>query len=411
MTLEFDKVVSQVQRMGQALAARSTTMSERLTLAWERLSLVSDVEAVHRRIALVRERDAGFRGAALLHEPADRAYPLPPLPSRATILAADGSQVYPNAHAAALYYLINVGVFVYRHGTDALPTPLTEPHLYYTDEMLYDKEGRLITNAAVNARRTVQELETLAKAVKAQTLAPVHGPLLALVDGPLLFWAGKDVPDSKELQAEYLGWLVYLHDLHANGPQGERQPICLAGYVDRPSSAFLIGLLHLMCLAPDDVRRPMLETNGDLEGLTDQPLLFKLLKPGERSALLVQQSPQNKRYHDKDPKYEIACFYLNVSASPPYHLARVEVPLWVAREAELVNIVHALVYDQCQLMWRYPYALTRADELAVVRNHERAQLNDLIEIELRRHQQAVAQSEKLESKVVRHGRTRYDRRR
>jgi hypothetical protein len=59
-------------------------------------------------------------------------------------------------------------------------------------------------------------------------------------------------------------------------------------------------------------------------------------------------------------------------------------------------------------MWRYPYALTRADELAVVRNHERAQLNDLIEIELRRHQQPVAQSEKLESKIVRHGRTRYD---
>jgi hypothetical protein len=407
VTLEFDKVVSQVQRMGQALAARSASQSERLALAWDRLSLLGDVDAVQERINLVRERDAGFRGAALLHEPANRAYPLPPIPSRATILAADGSQVYPNAHAAALYYLINVGVFIYYHGTDALPVPLTDPHLYYTDDKLHDKEGRLITNAAVNARRTVQELATLARAVYEQPHS--EGPLLALVDGSLLFWADKDVPDGKQLQAEYLGWLVYLHDLHANGPQGERQPICLAGYVDRPSSAFLIGLLHLMSLSPDDVRRPVLETNGDLEGLTDQPLLFKLLKPGERSALLVQQSPQNKRYHDKDPKYEIACFYLNVSAGVPYHLARVEIPLWVAREPELVNAVHALVYDQCQLMWRYPYALTRADELAVVRNHERAQLNDLIAIELRRHQQPVAPSEKLESKVVRHGRTRYAR--
>ncbi|MGQ9848901.1 MAG: DNA double-strand break repair nuclease NurA [Aggregatilineaceae bacterium] len=410
MTLEFDKVVSQVQRMGQALAARSTSMSERLVLAWERLSLLGDVEAVQRRIDLVRERDAGFRGAALLHEPADRAYPLPALPSRATILAVDGSQVYPNAHAAALYYLINVGVFIYYHGGDHLPNPLTEPHLVYTDDMLHDENGHLITNAAVNARRTVQELATLARVIRDQPHN--EGPLLALMDGPLLFWAGKDVPDSKQLQAEYLGWLVYLHDLHANdASQRERQPICLVGYVDRPSSAFLIGLLHLMSLAPDEVREATLKTNGDLEGLTDQPLLFKLLKPGERSALLVQQSPQNKRYHDEDPKYEIACFYLNVSASPPYHLARVEVPMWVAREPELVNAVHALIYDQCQLMWRYPYALTRADELAVVRNHERAQLNDLIEIELRRHQQTVAQSEKLESKVVRHGRTRYDRRR
>lgn len=409
MTLEFDKVVSQVQRMGQALAARSTSMSERLALAWERLSLLGDVEAVQRRVDLVRERDAGFRGAALLHEPADRAYPLPPLPNRATILAADGSQVYPNAHAAALYYLINVGVFVYYHGADHLPNPLTEPHLVYTDDMLHDENGHLITNAAVNARRTVQELATLARVIRGQPHS--EDPLLALVDGPLLFWAGKDVPDGRALENQYLGQLIYLHDLHANRQAKEGQVVCLAGYVDRPSSAFLISLLHLMRLAPDDVREAMLKTNGDLEGLTDQPLLFKLLKPGERSALLVQQSPQNKRYHDEDPKYEIACFYLNVSANPPYHLARVEVPMWVAREPELVNAVHALIYDQCQLMWRYPYALTRADELAVVRDRERAQLNDLIEIELRRHQQTVAQSEKLESKVVRHGRTRYDRRR
>jgi hypothetical protein len=82
-------------------------------------------------------------------------------------------------------------------------------------------------------------------------------------------------------------------------------------------------------------------------------------------------------------------------------------PLWVARVPERVNEVHALIYDQCQMMWRYPYALTRADELAVVRGHERTQLNDMIEIELRRHQQQVEHSEKLESKVVRHGRTRY----
>ncbi len=410
MTLEFDKVVSQVQAMGHALAARSATQSERVKLAMERLSLLEDVEAVHRRIALVRERNAGFRGAALLHEPANRAYPLPPLPERATILAADGSQVYPNAHAAALYYLINVGVFVYYHGADALPSPFTEPHLAYTDDRLYDKDGYLITNAAVNARRTVQELGTLAKAVESQKKTATEGPLLALVDGSLLFWAGKDVPDGQQLQEEFLGWLVFLHDLHANDPADRDRPVCLAGYVDRPSSAFLINLLHLMSLSPDDVREPMLETNGDLEGLTDQPLMFKLLKPGERSALLVQQSPRNKDYHKKDPKYEIACFYLNVSTNPPYHLARVEIPMWVAREPELVNAVHSLIYSQCQLMWRYPYALTRADELAVVRNHERAQLNELIEIELRRHQQPVEVSEKLEAKAARHGRTPYDRR-
>jgi hypothetical protein len=61
------------------------------------------------------------------------------------------------------------------------------------------------------------------------------------------------------------------------------------------------------------------------------------------------------------------------------------------------------------MMWHYPYALTRADELAVIRAHERSQLEELIEVEMRRNQQTVEHSEKLESKVVRHGRTRYAR--
>ncbi|NLF79434.1 MAG: hypothetical protein GX573_27390, partial [Chloroflexi bacterium] len=101
MTLEFNKVEPQVQRMGRALAARNMTLSERLDAAWERLLAQGDLGAIHDRIQLARERDVGFRGAAPLGEPINAPYPLPPLPSRATIIAADGSQVYPSIHAAA----------------------------------------------------------------------------------------------------------------------------------------------------------------------------------------------------------------------------------------------------------------------------------------------------------------------
>jgi hypothetical protein len=181
--------------------------------------------------------------------------------------------------------------------------------------------------------------------------------------------------------------------------------------VDRPTSSFIVSLLHLMALDEPEVRAAALATNGDLEGLSDQPLMFKLLKPGERSALMVQQSPQNKRYHDKGENYEIVFFYLSVNPERPYHLARVEMPMWVTRSPGAVDLVHALVYDQCQMMWRYPYALTRADELAVIRAHEKSHLNEMIEIELRKNQQQVEHSEKLESKVVRRGRTRYGQKR
>lgn len=391
--------------MGRALAARNMTLSERLDAAWERLLAQGDLGAIHDRIQLARERDVGFRGAAPLGEPINAPYPLPPLPSRATIIAADGSQVYPSIHAAALYYLTNIGVFVYHHGTDDLPEQITEPALFYSENDVRDENGQAIANAAVNARRSVAELQMLARETWNRRSA--DSPLLAISDGPLLFWVGKDVPDGKRLEQDYLGALVHLHDTHASAASTYGQSASLIGYVDRPTSAFVISLLHLLGLEDDNVREAALKNNGELEGLIDQRLMFRLLQPGERSAVMVQQSPQNKRYHDKGESYEIAFFYLNVGHQEGYHLARVEMPMWVARSQPLLDCVHALTFDQCQLMWRYPYALTRADELAVIRAAERAQLDDMIEIELRRNEQLVERSEKLESKTVRHGRTRY----
>ncbi|HEX3053217.1 MAG TPA: DNA double-strand break repair nuclease NurA, partial [Aggregatilineaceae bacterium] len=395
----------QVERMGRMIAARNVSMEERSNAAWEFFQQLHNLDAIRERIQLARHRDAGFRGAAPLHEVINRAYPLPSMPDRATVLAVDGSQIYPSIHTAALFYLINTGVFIYHHGLDDLPEQLTEPRLFYTEEFLRNAQGQVVTNAAVNARRSVTEIQVLAR--EAWRRRDFDCPMVAICDGPLLFWVGKEVPDGKQLQNEYIGAMVHLHDTHTALHDNHAQSASLVGYVDRPTSAFVISLIYLLSLTDDEVRGSVLESNGELEGLTDQPLMFKLLRPGERSALFVQQSPQNKRYHDKGPSYEIAFFYLNVGNSQGYHLARVEVPMWVARNARQIDHVHALLYHQCQMMWRYPYALTRADELAVIRAHEKTQLEEIIEIELRRNQQLVEQSEKLESKIVRSGRTRY----
>jgi hypothetical protein len=412
VTLEFEKVITQVERMGRALALRNQDMSERALDAWEFLQKLDDLDAIRERIRLARERDAGFRGAAPLHEPVNRAYLLPPLPERATLLAADGSQIYPSIHAAAVYYLTNIGVFVYHHGVDVLPEQVTEPRLFYSDDDVRDKGGQVVTNTAVNARRNVAELQVLVRETwhRREVCAC---PLLAIGDGPLLFWVGKDVPDGHELEADYMGTLVWMHDLHAAMQREHGLSASLIGYVDRPTSAFVVSLLYLMSLYEDEVRGSVLATNGELEGLTDRQLMFRLLNdhPGARSALMVQQSPQNKNYHDKADNLEIAFFYLNVGPPQDFQLARIEMPMWVARDPAAVDRVQALVYHQCQLMWRYPYALTRADELAVIRAHEKSQLEELIEVELRKHDQQVEHSEKLESKVVRHGRTKFGQKR
>ncbi|MEP7287969.1 MAG: DNA double-strand break repair nuclease NurA [Chloroflexota bacterium] len=398
MSLEFEKIVPQVQQMGATVADRSVTIAEQTRNAGQLLMAMDDLDAIWAQILLAREKDAGFRGAAPTDEPINQPIPLPDCPELATILASDGSQVYPDAHGAALYWLTNIAIFVYPHGTDGLPECLTEPRLYYEDKDIRDPDGRLIANAAINARRSVYEMQMLAR----ETLqrGNLTHPLLALYDGPLLsMLMGKEVANSNELNDSYHEAFDLLNDLGA----------ALIGYVDRPNSTFVVSTIYLTTLEPDQVTRRNLQTAGSLEGLSDRDLYQWILGPGDRSGMMIQQSPQNKSFTERSIEHEIVFFYMNVAAAhqEPY-LARVEIPMWVARQKALVGAIQALLYAQCQITDRYPYSLTRADELAVVPSYEKRALDELIAVELLRNQQPIDMSQKLSTKgMARHGREQH----
>jgi hypothetical protein len=384
--------------MGAAIANRSVTVSEQTHAAGQQLLELNDLDAIWEKIILARTNDAGFRGAAPMNEPINVGIPLPDCPLEATILAADGSQIYPDTHGPVLYYLINVGVFVYLHGSEALPECITEPQLFYDNQDIRNPDGRVIPNAAINAQRAVYEMQLLAR----ETVAHRHltRPILSLYDGPLLgLIMGKEVPNAIELTNNYHEAMGTLRDVGA----------ALVGYVDRPNSTFVVSTIYLMSLDPEYVTRNHLQTAGPLEGLSDRDLYQWILGSGERSGLMVQQSPQNKNYKERSVEQEVVFFYVNVSA--PYqeaYLARVEIPMWVATSKTMVDAVHALVYAQCQITDRYPYSLTRADEVAVVPGFEKRALDEMIAVELLRNQQPVEMSQKLNTKgMARHGREQH----
>jgi len=390
LSLQFDKVVPQVEKMGAALADRNDTVAEQTQLAGHQLMELNDLDAIWDQIMVARRNDAGFRGAAPFDEPINEAIPKPECPARATILAADGSQIYPDPHGAALYWLTNIGVFLYPHGEESLPDIITEPQLFYEDKDVREQDGRLIATAAINARRAVYEMQVLAR--ETMRCRDLPRPLVAMYDGPLLsLLMGKEVTNAGELTLSYHEALDIMHNAGAG----------LLGYVDRPKSTFVVNTIFLMSLDPDQVKRGNLQTAGPFEGLTDRDLYQWILGPGDRSGLMIQQSPQNKAYREVNDDHEIVFFYMNV-ASPqqePY-LARVEVPMWVARDKALVGALQAILYAQCQITDRYPYALTRADEVAVVHAHEKRALDEMIGIELLRNRQALELSHKLSSKTL-----------
>jgi NurA domain len=378
LALEFNKLVEQLQKMGRMIQEIDFDVNDRLDIARRRFEAATDLDFIHERINMVRRPDvSGYRGAAPLdapfHERICDIFPPPPLPPSATIVAADGSQIYPNEQWRMPYFLTNVGMYVYFHGEERTPIQTTTPKLVYHPERVRDKSKRVLSSRTIDALRTTREIQELGS-----TAWEVRGearPLVALYDNHLMFFVNTDVTGHVELMKRYHAGLVNLHDAGA----------LLAGYVDNPTrSRLVIRLLHLLSLSDDEVKSTDLGT-GDLEGLKDLDLFKLVLAPGERSALMLQNSPRNLKYKQRGENYEIAFFYVKVTSGYQDAIARIDIPMWVARDPQKVNDLHALILEQCAMQGRnpYPYALTRADELAVVSSKDKAKLEEMIRLEWR----------------------------
>ena len=144
MALELNKLTDQVAAMGQAMAARADELAGRASRARELLASQPDVsDELKRKIEAARGIDEWRRGCLPLGERLDeRCRPLVQ-PRTFTLIAADGSQIYPDRHGIASYYLLNTGAIVLRAGTGEAPTVSSIPEIFFEDADLYDEEGRM----------------------------------------------------------------------------------------------------------------------------------------------------------------------------------------------------------------------------------------------------------------------------
>jgi len=382
VALEFNKVVDQVSRMGQMIEQLNlTNINHKLERAYAIYQTLDDIDAIRQRIEWVRQSDvSGYRGAAPF--PLSPAEPLnfvfnPPddLPAAATLIAADGSQIYPEEQAPLHYYLINIGLYIYHHGSPRTPEQITQPELRYHPQHVHDAYGYLIRNSVVDDRRTVMEMAALGQtAWQLRRAGDAVDPLICLYDNRLLYLPGNPTQPDENFLQQYWGALTHIMDSGA----------ILAGYVDGVNSRRFMQFLFLMSLEDEETvkaRQHELPLAGDLEGLRDQQFFNHILEIGQRSPLMVQNSPQNSLFAQRGTNYEIAYFYLKVAAG---HVVRVDIPVWVGRNPESVGALHSLLLAQCRMQGRnpYPYALTRADEVAVVKQRDKAKLEQLIHAEL-----------------------------
>ena len=102
---------------------------------------------------------------------------------------------------------------------------------------------------------------------------------------------------------------------------------------------------------------------AEIDGLNDRRLFESLLQPGERTAVFDSHS----RILGDYGVHRIGFFYLHVGTE----IVRIEMPQWVAASPTLLDLVHAVAYDQAQKGLGYPVALAEAHQHAVVRGAER----------------------------------------
>ena len=372
MTLDFHQISSQVNDMARAVAGKSSEKDELLATARELLHAhATDFDFLHGQITAAEKASEGVRfnwlGGAPVSEPLDATFAPPPTPDRATIIASDGSQIHPDQHAIALYFLVNVGIIAYRHGTKTTPDVHSAAELFFEDGDLLTEQGLLISGSIVNAKRDVAEVGILAQFAPAYV---ADGTVIALIDGQLTLHMME--LSGKEQEQYRQSYLTHLETLRAHGAT-------IAAYIDRPRSGFVLSLLHIANLG-ENITEYTLRHNPFIR-LTDAQL-FGDLPAGHRTAIFRQRSKANADYAKAG--HAVHFFYLNTGSPDAPNITRVEIPEWVATNSDRLNTLHAMLLQQAAISGGYPYVLARAHELAIIPPQEREALETMLAVSLRK---------------------------
>ncbi len=388
MPINFQEVYARIQEIGQGARERKATLDERRALARNLLAAYSsELEALRRKVDSARQADQNVRCAVPLAEEIASTHPPAGEAVDATILAADGSQILPDRHAAIQYYVINVGAIAMQVGSGQTPEVFTDTQLHTLDEF----EDTYFSDSQVALQRDVAERKKLLEISENRS-----GDVIALTEGQLELWGAVDSDNARDFEKSLQDYLEALKAL-------EKRGVTTAGYVDKPGANWVTKMLELVTIGDAELKNH--RRIRPLQGVTDLWLFGQILGKHERSAVFALQSRSAEKYSGS---ISIHFFYLNVGDEKHPKIARVDVPLWVAQDADALNSLHAALLEQSKLMSHapFPYILHRAHEIAVVTHQEKEQIDQLLALSIRNNGGEVGEISGKQSAKNLQGRTR-----
>ena len=368
--LDFALVQKQINEMALEQKSARRSYAETVSLATDTLQVWGD--RWQELAAKLQQSRTSWLLAGQFHEPFHTRHSLPDRPEFLTVVATDGSQIFPDRHELSSCHLINLGAVVLHYGSGERPVLTSRPVLYYKDRDTFrDWNGNRVpvNSEMISALRGALEIQELAGF--AEEAVGEGRQVVGLTDGTLILWSLEGKP--KDFQREILGF--YLTSFE----QMRRLEVPFMGYISQPGSADVVNILRVALCPEQPTNCDRCPYKGGAEelpcepiaGVTDGILFSTILQEGERSTVFKSSSEILKEYG----KQAIFFFYVHVG----WEIARIEVPQWLAENPELLNLAHAVTYDQARKGQGYPVSLAEAHERAVIRGPEREQFYRIIE--------------------------------
>lgn len=298
-----------------------------------------------------------------------------------TVLAVDGSQIYPDRHLAGIEcFLINVGGCLLTYDATSSVRFFSEPFLFLPEHFIALDESITFSEDLVNLLRG--ELEFKDAYNKATEFIGAQ-PLLCLFDGSLIFWH-LEAKQQKIIDLFLPRYLMQLHHFY-------EKKILNAGYISMPGSKELVNLVKLsFCREQGKTTFPCSQSAclcTQLDDLVDAELLDSLLPPFHRTLIFSNQATVVQHYL---APLKPCFFYLNVGKE----IVRIEIPAWIGHNQLLVDLVATLCLNQSLKGNGYPVVLAEAHEQAVVKGFDREFFYQMVKKSSFAHHQRLKSSQK-----------------
>jgi len=332
MSVYDAKLIGLIEQAAIRAAQSSAQSTSNVQGVWDFLGEIQNPADFDTQIKAARAHH--WAGACPTWEPITlcRAVSADPWPA----IGVDGSQVYPDAESPVVWTYVQA--LAYRTG---------QPATKFIQGRFFDEEelagGALFFDVPLQMINTWRNLLEMQTAAQASEMWPGH---VTMMDGGLLPWAGVASSQDQRAGAAFNEYMAALESARGR---------LLVSVVDGPRSGLLFELFSLVYEIAVNKAGDQDESGLSGRPVRDAALMRYALRPGERSALFMHGSPRNEPF--EKARMGIYFFFLRLNGE----VLRVELPEWIARDPDMVDVVHASVVEDSKQL-KYPYTLAQTDK-------------------------------------------------